>query len=788
MFEGTGDPFTFIEISDGSTVRQVGTNSEGEFNVEIGLLPNRVNRLFLTTVDFRGQRSSAVPVEIIQDSSPPKLFIDFPTDGSELTNEMISVAGRVGDVLTGFMGLEVDVNSQPAEVIVGIGTNGTFERTNVPLQLGENIIMVEATDALGNSLSKLITLTRVELSGPQMVALSGGGQVAEVDSELPNPIVIKMTQEDGTTPFADKIVSFHVIRSNGRLSSSPVIPDRSGEMLLQVRTDAQGMAQAFWKLGFDAGCGNNRVEVTSTSISGTVFFCASANPAPARQINVGSGNNQRCEAGGAAPEPLIAWVNDSCNGVEGAAVTFRIVQGSGLVDGASVVTVTTGRTGHARVEFLAGDSPGNNGVEADFTGNPGIPASFTVFGVERNELQPTTFSGLVFDNAYCPLGNARCLLEVTGDTFTAFSDDQGQFLFEGVSDGPGSLQVDASMIDSRNGIPLPPGISFPDLHYETVLIANASNSLSTPVFLPPLDATNSVTFDNSADVTLTLAGIEGLELTVKAGSMTLRDGSVPSPGNPATLSLNQVHHDDIPMPMPDGVSPPVAWTLQPAGATFDPPITIAYPNMSGLPAGSVAYFLSFDHDTNEFEIVASGTVCEDGSEILTDPGVGITEAGWACNCPPYAVTGVCRNCLDIAVAFLDGRPVCPTAFPGLCPVDWTSQSFSAPLNTLARLARALKPTRVAARVFPAKNSSDTQITLVKRWLDNLSDDGGSHSGGQICAQSTVILVGHSLGGDTVRLAHDLEADVRIVADPVSRERLLNGFPGVPFYPTTAILT
>ena len=41
---------------------------------------------------------------------------------------------------------------------------------------------------------------------------------------------------------------------------------------------------------------------------------------------------------------------------------------------------------------------------------------------------------------------------------------------------------------------------------------------------------------------------------------------------------------------------------------FDPPIDIEYPNMTGLPAGGLAYFLSFNHDTNQFEIVAWGHI------------------------------------------------------------------------------------------------------------------------------------------------------------------------------------
>ncbi|NKB24143.1 MAG: hypothetical protein GKR87_07170 [Kiritimatiellae bacterium] len=89
-----------------------------------------------------------------------------------------------------------------------------------------------------------------------------------------------------------------------------------------------------------------------------------------------------------------------------------------------------------------------------------------------------------------------------------------------------------------------------------------------------LNPTNTVLYDGTKDITLTCAGLAGLEMLVKAGSMRNKDGFIPSPANPAYLSINQVHHDEIPMPIPDGASPPFAWTLQPGGAMFDPPIQI----------------------------------------------------------------------------------------------------------------------------------------------------------------------------------------------------------------------
>src|SRR5262249_36993724 len=152
----------------------------------------------------------------------------------------------------------------------------------------------------------------------------------------------------------------------------------------------------------------------------------------------------------------------------------------------------------------------------------------------------------------------------------------------------------------------------------------------------PLLAQNSRVYSGTQtqDLLLTCEGMEGLRFIVRHGTtVTLADGTRVGPNDPGqvALSINQVHHDNVPMPMPDGAAPTFAWTFQPANSHFDPPVTIEYPNMSSLPPGGVAYFLSFNHQTNRFEIVCSGTASEDGSVIRSDPGTGISIAGWGCN-------------------------------------------------------------------------------------------------------------------------------------------------------------
>ena len=658
---------TWVEVVHpaGSFLATVTNNA---FSANVPLSPNQINPIFFTGLSTcAGVRGPQRVTRIIQDTVPPNLYIDFPADGSQITTNATDVAGRVGDVLSGFAGLTVTVNGIPAVVDEGVGNNGTFFAPSVPLNVGQaNVLQVVATDALGNNRTKQITVTQAAIpaNSPRMTIVSGNGQMATAMTVLPQPIVVKMANPDGVTPFVNKVVTFDVTRSNGRLGPSiaallPTPQDHDpGSMKYQVRTDANGEARAYWRLGSDAGNGNNRVNATSLSIAGTVTFCASSTPMPVRQINIGTGNNQKCEAGAPALEPLRAWVSDGCNGREGEQVRFTVLRGGGKVNNLNSVTVTTDRTGHALVNFTLGPEEGTNEIEASLPAYTSIlPARFNIYGLKRDPGQPTSFFGVVLNNAGQPIENVSTML-VVGSVATpvVHTDINGQFRFDNVTgSGDADLYVNGAMATHVGGptctaqsCTVAPN-TFPTLHFELVVVPNAANSMTMPVMLPPLNPNNVVSTYSATpgnpDTVLMVEGMDGLKMFVKAGSMTLASGQLAPNGTP--IYLNQVHDEDIPMPIPDGASPPFAWTLQPAGAKFDPPIEIHYPNMSGLPAGAIAYFLSFNHDTSRFEIIASGHVIADGSTIVTDPGVGLGLAGWGCNCPPYAVTGdCCTGCDD----------------------------------------------------------------------------------------------------------------------------------------------
>jgi len=641
---------TGVALRDGSSIRieggaqpvQMPTNADRSFSITVNLRPNAINRLHVTEFFITGAVSPVIVLEVIQDQSAPSIFIDFPPEGAELTSSTTDVAGRISDPLNGSDGLTVTVNGIPATVDSGLGAQGSFSVQNVPLTSGTlTLIDAVVTDLVGNTSNGAVTVSWVDIAPEEsfITASQGNNQVGTVETMLPNPLSVQLFRGDGT-PFAGKVVTFQVDRSNGRLSGGAP----GGTPRFRTLTDAAGIAEAFWTLGSDAGPGNNRVSVRSADVVGTVYFCANASPGPPIQINVGSGDGQFVASKGPLGEKLKAWVSDSKNGVGGIPVTFTVVQGGGLVDGVVTKTVATDSSGHAEVSMVVGDAPGKNIVSATFPGGK-QEATFVAESARLNAATPTSLEGVVFNGGFVPIGGAACTLVVDGVTIaTENTDASGQFLFaDAMSSGLASLRVDGSVATSLGGGAVGSG-GFPALVYEFFLIPNARNRLPARISLPDLDSVNEVVFDGSAETVLTVNGIEDFSITVAAGSVTLADGTSPSASMPITLSLNPVKPGDLPGPLPNGGAPNFAWILEPAGLQFDPPATIRYPNLAGLPAGTITQFFEFNSSVNRFDSIGTGQVAEDGSVVTPDIGVGLLRSGIGTSLPPYARTVDCKNC------------------------------------------------------------------------------------------------------------------------------------------------
>ena len=333
-----------------------------------------------------------------------------------------------------------------------------------------------------------------------------------------------------------------------------------------------------------------------------------------------------------------------------------MIQGGGKVNGAASVTVDSSINGYVEAALSLGLDAGPNVIEAILPGPAGSRVTFLATGVARDPAKATSFTGVVLDNTSNPLGGATCRLDVASQSFTTTSDTKGQFRSDNTPAGPAHLAVDGLTATTLGGNPVPPN-TFPPLAYALTLVPNAENSLPTPVLLPCMNVNNARTYDGATDLVLACEGIAGFKMTIKAGSMRKPDGTLVTPQNPAVVSLNQVHFDQIPMPMPDGNYPPFAWTLQPGGSTFNPPIPVEFPNMTGLAPGAVSAFLSFNHDTERFEIVANAHVTANGALIVSDPGEGLALAGWGGPRLPPPATGNAGG---------DGKGGCYPPFIGPC--------------------------------------------------------------------------------------------------------------------------
>ncbi|MGH7340131.1 MAG: carboxypeptidase regulatory-like domain-containing protein, partial [Candidatus Rokuibacteriota bacterium] len=565
-------------------------------------------------------------IQITRDVIAPIVRIDSPRDGFVATSSHIAVTGLVNDIVPGGVQPLVAVNGVEA----GVG-GGAFLLEELELVPGPNEIEAVATDGVGNVGRHAITVHFQPPVGPRIVLVSGNGQSALVRSALPQPLVAAVVDEVGN-PLAGYVVRFQVTRNNALLRVGPA--DEPARVV-QVATDGSGRAAAFLTLGDTSGIGIHRVAATAVGVAGEVEFCASGFPEPPDKILMTAGDNQRGVIGHPLPMPLEALVVDiNGNPIAGVEVTFTVTVGQGHLDGPSSVTKSTGLDGLVRAVFTLGTDPGinNNLVIAGYEGLTGLPAAFASSGLTAGDPAETRMSGVVLDNAHATIPGARVFIEHT--PLETLTDAEGQFTLAGVPVGHIHL-----IIDPRAS---PRSEVFPRLAFEAVTVAGQDNDLGQPILIPALDLSEARIVGGPEDVTIKMPGVDGLELTVFANSATFPGGA-----RTGVVSITQVHLDKVPMPPPSGTFfMPPAWTVQPAGVHFDPPARISIPN-DGMPAGRMIDIYQFDHELNQFINVGKGATTEDGSRIVSDPGFGITAAGWGgCGQPPPPQDCKARPCRD----------------------------------------------------------------------------------------------------------------------------------------------
>lgn len=566
-------------------------------------------------------------VNVVRDTEAPRLVVMTPPDGFVTSAPQIVIAGEIGDASSSGRRAEavtVTVGGRAAQV-----EQRSFLIDDFLLQPGLNRIPVTGTDDAGNTGTSELTVTFETDSAIKLEEMLGNAQEADVGTEVENPLIVRLTDALGR-PLVDRTIEFEVIRGDGVVRNPPTEGRR-----VEVLTDEQGLAQARFRVGGRSGSGNHEVRATTPGSPAGVIFCSSARPGPPTRIARIAGSTSVtaliATADAEAPFPLLTQVFDAFgNPVAGADVTYRVITGGGNVmrDGAApgeMATVQTDGEGKASIRFHLGPFAGVNvnAIEASVDGVALEPSLFLVSGIEAGPESQTTVSGMVFDMQDQPLAGAT--IRIDDAALSAISDAEGRFQINGVETGTIGLSVDGSTVTV-------PG-NWPSLHFVLTVTSGEDNTVGKPIRLPDLDLGGAAVAGGDSDVIIALPDVPGAELTVFANSVTFPDGSTEG-----VVRFAQVASDRVPMEAPMGSNFMLAWTVQPTGAAFDPPARIAIPN-ADLPPGSTVDIFSFDHDLGEFVSVGTASVTDDGSQIVSNPGFGLIEAGWHGCVPPPAPPG-----------------------------------------------------------------------------------------------------------------------------------------------------
>lgn len=186
---------------------------------------------------------------------------------------------------------------------------------------------------------------------------SGDGQTATIGALLPQPLVVRVVDQDNL-PIEDAPITWQVTTGNGVVTPTA------------DTTDANGYASTTFRLGGTLG-----VQTVSATLAGLnpVSFTATATPAPAAKLILVAGNGQTGVAGQTLPAQLQVRVTDVFdNPKAGVPVSFSVIGGGGSVSAASV---PTDDQGIAKVSWTLGPAAGTQTVVAGSGTLP--PVTFT---------------------------------------------------------------------------------------------------------------------------------------------------------------------------------------------------------------------------------------------------------------------------------------------------------------------------------------------------------------------------------------------------------------------------
>jgi RHS repeat-associated protein len=223
----------------------------------------------------------------------------------------------------------------------------------------------------------------------------------------------------------------------------------------------------------------------------------------------------------------------------------------------------------------------------------------------------TALAGQVLQRNGLPLAGVRVSIEGTSTDTT--TDEAGRFLLSDLPAGHQTLVV--------NGETVPGDERYGSYEVSVELEDHKTTALDYTVWLSPLDPAGNRSIESPTphETNLTTPSIPGLEVRIPAGTVIKNAaGETVKDLNITAIPVNQA-----PFPLPPFVPIPVYFTIQPGRAYLSKGAQIVYPNWGDLRPGQRAEFWNYDPKDQGWYVYGRGTVSDDGTQVVPDPGVRV---------------------------------------------------------------------------------------------------------------------------------------------------------------------
>jgi hypothetical protein len=231
----------------------------------------------------------------------------------------------------------------------------------------------------------------------------------------------------------------------------------------------------------------------------------------------------------------------------------------------------------------------------------------------------TAISGRVDDAG----GNGLPRVRVTDNSVTTYTDAAGQFLLSPVPPGQSVIQIDGRHAGGDGST----DYGFYEVRF--VAASGRTSPLGFTSYLTPIDHAHDVaiTSPTLGEVVVTTPMIPNLELHLAPGTVA-RDAE----GKVVThIGITQVPPDRQPFPGPPDPNQSLAFTIQPGAACLETAkggvgyAWIIYPNYHHQLPRARESFMRYEPDLNGWRTYGAATVSKDGTQVIPDRNVVITD-------------------------------------------------------------------------------------------------------------------------------------------------------------------